>query len=89
MNFENKIVSFSVGENSYNHEIISPQFEEINRRVFLAGKIPIGSSESGWSDEKNGGVAWGSITDFLIFDLLEEYLKATEKSRTLEDNGGN
>ena len=86
MNFENKIVSFSTVGTSYNHDLASPEFKEIKGRVFLTGKIPNGCSESGWSDNKMGGIAWDSVTDFIVFDSHKEYLEATEKSRSLEDN---
>jgi len=84
-NFSDKILSISTSGDSYNHDLISPKFEEVAGRIFITGRIPRESTQSGWNENKIGAVAWDIVTEYVIFDTYEEYKASTEKS---EAEGG-
>ena len=80
IDFENKVLSISSSEDNFNHDLIEPHFEEIAGRIFLTGKVPKESTDSGWTANKIGAIAWDLVTDFVIFDSLDDYRTATEIS---------
>ena len=83
--FQNKVVSTSSSEDTFNHDLIDPHFEEIAGRIFLIGIIPRESTASGWNANKVGAIAWDCVTDYVIFDSYEDYKTATEISENYKD----
>ncbi len=77
--FRGKTVSFSTTESILVVE--NPQFREKAGRVFVVGTIPRGATASDWALGIQCGVAWSAVTDYMVFDSVEDYRRRLVKSR--------
>lgn len=50
-------------------------------QAFRGGTIPRGGTTSDWALGVSCAVAWSAVTDYLVFDSVEEYRKRLVKSR--------
>ena len=72
--FAGKVVYVSfVGEERYNDTVASPHWEDHNGKLFLVGTVPPRGSDRDWCAGVVTGIAWEHITDYLVFDSVEEY----------------
>ena len=78
-NFQGKTVSFSTAESTLAVE--SPQFQEQAGRLFVVGPIPRGAPTLAWAVGVSCAVARLAVTDYMVFDSVEEYRKRLAKSR--------
>jgi hypothetical protein len=54
--------------------------EQYAGRLFIVGRVPsIDGSSGDWSANLQGGVAWDSVTHYLIFDSREDYIRRMPK----------
>lgn len=77
--FKNKVVTFSIGEDNI-LGIENPEFQTIENKVLIIGKIPKGSTTNDWAENKFCAVSWSHVTDYIIFDSVEDYNKSIQKS---------
>ena len=77
--FTGKLVSVSITGDSYTYAIDRPRFESQSGRLFLVGIVPRGGSNGDWSEGAVRGVAWDSVTDYLVFESVEHYEKSLKK----------
>jgi hypothetical protein len=47
-NFKNKCLSLTIQDDSTNHDLYNPYFQEQAGRMFIVGTVPKGSTESDW-----------------------------------------
>jgi len=78
--YSGKCLSMSLIDDDASHDLFDPHFENQGGRLFIMGTLPKGSSDSGWNDNKIGGVAWDRVKEYVIFDSLEEYHAAVKIS---------
>jgi hypothetical protein len=69
--FQGKVVSFSSDEETL--AIANISIEELLGRSFIVGTIPNGGTTNDWAEGKVCGIAWDSVSDFIIFSSIEEY----------------
>lgn len=81
-NFSGKCISMMLINESHSHDLNNPHFEYQGGRLFIIGTIPEGASESDWSGNQTGAVAWDRVRDYVLFDNLETYTNAVKKSET-------
>jgi hypothetical protein len=74
-----KTVSFSTAESTLAVE--SPQFQKQGGRLFVVGTIPRGATTSDWALGVQCAVAWSAVTDYMVFDSVEDYRRRLAKSR--------
>lgn len=67
-------------DDSHNYDLFNPYFDYQADRLFILGTIPAGASESDWSAGCKGAVAWDRVTEYVVFDSLEAYNAAVNKS---------
>ena len=70
--FSGKCISISVVNESHNHDLNDPHFEYQGGRLFIVGLIPETSTDSGWSDNQVGAVAWEQVLNYVLFDNIEK-----------------
>lgn len=76
--FSGKCVSFSMeGEDSCN-DLNDPEFENQCGRWFVVGTIPVGATTSDWAANRKGAVAWDKVTDYIVFEDVEDFSAATK-----------
>ena len=63
-------------------DLLNPHFEIQGGRLFIIGTVPLGSTKSDWCANHLGAVAWDRVTDYFLFDSLEDYTKAIRKSES-------
>lgn len=82
--FSGKCVSITTidGEDSSNIDVFNPVFENQVGRIFLKGRSPKGSTESGWVEGKEVAIAWDRVSDYFVFDSQSDFEKASEISRS-------
>jgi len=80
-NFSGKCLSITIRDDSVSHDLFDPHFEQQGNILFIVGTIPKGASDSDWSAKKVGAVAWDRVTDYFVFDGLEDYEKAIKRSK--------
>jgi len=78
--FKGKCLSITIMDDDINHDLFDPHFEEQAGRVFIIGTVPRGATESDWIAGCQSAVAWDRVTDYHVFDSLEDYSKAIETS---------
>ncbi len=78
--FTDKVVSFSIVEDKYNHDLVNPHIEEQAGRLFVVGQSPVGATDSGWMDNKQVAFPWDSVYEYVIFDDIDDWKQATEKA---------
>ena len=76
--FLNKLVTFSIGKDIC--EVFNPKFELQNNKLFVVGVVPKGVTNNNWAEGTICAVSWEDVTDYMIFNSLEDYIKCTEKS---------
>jgi hypothetical protein len=79
--FKGKCLSLSIMDDSCNHDLWSPYFDYQGGRLFILGTIPAGASEADWSAGCKGAVAWDQVTEYVVFDSVEAYTEAINKSK--------
>ncbi len=77
--FSGKCLSIKIEGSSYMHDLFDPQFEVQGGRLFLTGHIPEGASESNWADGSTAAIVWKNVSDYIVFDDLESYVRAIKK----------
>lgn len=82
-NFSGKCVSFALIDESACNDISDPQFEYQGGRLFVVGTIPKGATTSDWAAGSIGAVAWDRVTDYIVFENEETFVKATKISEAL------
>ncbi len=80
--FTGKCISILLIDESHSHDLNDPHFEYQGGRLFIIGTIPKISTESGWSANQIGGVAWDRVRDYVLFDNLDSYLNAVKISES-------
>ena len=78
--FKGKVLSITIEDDTTNHDLINPHFENQARRIFIIGTVPKGATESDWVEGCQCSVAWDKIIEYFIFDSLEAYSKAIKTS---------
>ena len=84
--FEGKCLSISIKDDTYNHDLLDPYLEYLGDRIFIIGTIPKGATDSNWTKNKTGAVAWDSVKEYIVFDNFEDYKKATSISEKHDKN---
>lgn len=72
-NLIGKTVSFGTG--SDNLAVTDIRFKLINEKIFIFGLIPKGATKNDCGSGKECGIAWDSITDFMVFESEQDYVK--------------
>ncbi len=50
-------------------------FKQFGEKLFVVGRVPEIDAENGdWISNLQGGIAWDSVTSYLLFDSREDYL---------------
>ena len=75
-----KVLSISLVDDSHNHDLADPRFEMQGGRLFVIGSTPMGATISDWTIGVPCAVAWDRVTDYYIFENLEQYEVATKVS---------
>ncbi len=78
--FSGKCISITIKDDSISHDLYDSHFEMQGGRLFIIGTVPEGSSASNWIANCQYAVAWDRITDYVVFENLESYTKATKIS---------
>jgi len=76
--FKNKVVSFSTDDSILC--IVNPIFELQCKKLFVIGKVVKGSTTNDWAEGRPCAVAWDKVTDYMVFDSIEQYIELHEKS---------
>jgi hypothetical protein len=76
--FKNKVVSFSAKDSVL--ALKNPFFVEIKNRLFVCGQIPKKATNNDWAKNKKGYIAWDEVSDFIIFESEQDYIKRMKKS---------
>ena len=78
--FSGKCVSISIMDDDVSHDLFNPRFENQAGRIFIVGESPDGCTESNWVSGVTSCVAWDRVTDYFVFNNLDEYKKAIKIS---------
>ena len=78
LGFAGKVVSFGIKEDTL--AIINPEFKYQNGRLFLVGSIPKGETNNDWAEGRPCGIAWDAVTEYIVFDSVEQYIELLAKS---------
>lgn len=81
-----KTISITIMDDEINYDLANPHFEDQCGRVFIIGTIPSEATESGWTANKTGAVAWDRVTGYVLFDSSDDYEKAVKKSSDYDKN---
>ncbi len=84
-NFSGKCLSISIMRDETSHDLYDPHFEIQGDRLFIVGTIPKGSTSSDWVANCQGAVAWDQVTDYFIFESLDEWNKAIKISEAYHE----
>lgn len=50
-------------------------FKQFGQKLYVVGRVPEVDAENGdWVSNLQGGIAWDSVTSYLVFDSREDYL---------------
>lgn len=77
--FDGKVLALTVGSNGEGLILASPKFERQCGRVFLVGAAP--PAAGAWAGGSRGAVAWDAVTDYLVFDSIDEYHNRAARHR--------
>ena len=80
--FSGKCISMMLINESHSHDLNEPHFEYQGGRLFIVGTIPEIATDSGWSGNQIGGVAWDQVRNYVLFENLESYIKGVKKSES-------
>ena len=78
--FKGKVLSITIENDTTNHDLIDPHFENQAGRIFIIGTVPKGATESDWVEGCQCSIAWNRIIEYFTFDSLEAYSKAIKTS---------
>lgn len=78
--FSGKCISISLIDETHSHDLYNPYFELQAGRLFIVGKITSGATDSGWSVNQTGAVAWERVESYVLFDNIETYKQAIKVS---------
>jgi hypothetical protein len=78
LGFTGKVVSFGSVDDTLAIKNIS--FKVQNDRLFVVGDVSKGATNNDWAIDRPCAVAWGSVTDYMIFDSEEQYAELIAKS---------
>ncbi len=84
--FSGKCLSIKIEDSEHSFDLCNPKFELQAGKIFLIGKVPMGSSASNWDAGKLNAVLWDQVRSYLIFDSEEEIIKAFEVSEKFHAN---
>jgi len=73
--FTNKVVSSEFAAADHSLAIHDSRWEMPGGRLYLLGTVPRGGSTRNWCEAVAVGVAWDSVSDYMVFDSVEEYRK--------------
>ena len=71
--FSQKLVSFGFAGTDGSQCLEHPRWETQGGRLFLVGTVPRGDSTGDWCQGVVGAVAWDQVSDYLVFDSVEDY----------------
>lgn len=74
--FSGKCLSISTIDKSYNHDLYDPYFEYQGGRLFILGTVPERGSVSNWASGSLAAVAWDRVSEYIVFNSIEEYTSA-------------
>lgn len=83
-NWSGKCVSMMLIDESHSHDLNDPHFEYQGGRLFVVGTIPEVATDSGWSANQIGGVAWDRVRDYVLFENVESYMQGVLRSEEYE-----
>ena len=84
--FSGKCISMNLIDEQHSHDLNNPHFEYQGGRLFIIGTIPEVATDSGWSANQIGAVAWDRVRDYILFDSLETYIKAVKISEEFDNS---
>lgn len=73
--FTKKVVVLSWMTTDGSRSLAHPRWEMQGGRLFLIGAVPTGGSRNDWLKGGEAAVAWEMVSDYLVFDSLEDYQK--------------
>ena len=82
--FKGKTVSFSTAESTL--AIVEPTFETQGGRLFVVGTIPAKASTNDWAEGRLSAVAWDAVTDYIVFDSVDQYVELLKLSEVEEED---
>jgi hypothetical protein len=75
-----KCISMNLIDEPHSHDLENPHFKYHGGRLFIIGTIPDMATDSGWSANQIGGVAWDLVRDNVLFENLDSYIEGVRKS---------
>ncbi len=82
--FSGKCISMSLHGNQESHDLSDPHFENQGGQLFIVGTIPRRATDSGWSANQIGAVAWSQVRNYVLFENLSEYERAVAISESYD-----
>jgi len=82
--FSGKCISMTLLGDPESHDLNDPYFEYQGDVLFIMGRIPRLATDSGWSANQIGAVAWSNVRNYVLFDSLAEYERAVAISETYD-----
>jgi hypothetical protein len=79
--FTSKVVSVGIATDNYGYAINSPRWETQGGRLFLVGSVPHHGSVRDWAEGAVRGVAWDEVTDYYVFDSIDDFIKRQSEFR--------
>ena len=73
--FSSKVLSVFIAGEDDGRCLERPKWATQGGRLFLVGAVPRGGSANDWCEGIPSAVAWDQITDYLVFDSVEQYLE--------------
>ena len=73
--FTGKVLSLSIAGENDGRCLEHPHWRTQGGRLFLVGTVPRGGSDNDWCEGIPSGVAWEVVTDYLVFDSVEQYFE--------------
>lgn len=83
-NFSGKTISMILIGDNQNHDLNHPHFEYQGDELFIVGTIPRPATDSGWSANQTGAVAWSQVRNYVLFENLADYERAVSISENYE-----
>jgi len=82
--FSGKCISMALLGDQESHDLNNPYFEYQGGQLFIVGTIPRRATDSGWSANQVGAVAWSQVRNYVLFNNLAEYERAVAISETYD-----
>jgi hypothetical protein len=77
--FKGKVVSVGLASDHYSYAMNSPHWEIQGGKLFLIGSVPHYGSVRNWSEGVVRAIAWDEVTDYLVFESIDDYIKRQSK----------